>query len=335
MNLSIMFKKLIPSKLKNNFNKIKAKYKAYNVYNYDVTRYLTYSNTINKNDSGLKLMGLIIQRYHSIEKGLTMPDMRYGFGKDVMTSLIVDCCLYYEKYDIKNKQFQHAVNVIAEYKHIHLKNNQPIDEAVLERINYLLYLMPNNNATEQILISKEHYFLHNSSSFDEFSNSRHSIRSFNGSVAIETIEKAVNLAQNAPSACNRQPIKIHIVEDKNKIKDLLNIQIGNRGFGHLADKLLVLTSDLSGYGGIRERNLPYIDAGIYIMNLLYSLHFYKIGACPLNWCVTPDADKKVIDIINIPNSEIVMILIACGDVSDNFKLTDSKRNGTDQVTKVI
>lgn len=329
-----MIKKYIPARVKTFLKKVRMTYDAFKSYKHDAKRYLTYSNVINISDTENKLIGQITAKYHVIEKGLTMPDMKYGFGKDIMISLITDCITFYNKYNNNNIQFQHAVGVIAEYKQIHEHNNQTFDNTLLQKINNLMSLLPKINPTEQITSTKEQFFQYTSSSFDKFSDSRHSLRNFKGNVPIEIIRKAVQLAQNAPSACNRQPTRVHIIENKAKVEKLLSIQIGNRGFGHLADKILVLTTELGIYGGVRERNMQYIDAGIYTMNLLYALHFHQVGACTINWCDVPEVDRTIRTIIDLPKSETVILLIACGGVPNNFKLTTSQRSAANQVISV-
>lgn len=298
---------------------------AFKFYKYDASKYLKYSNSFKINDSENKLIGRIIAKYHVIEKGLTMPNFKYGFGNNTMISLIEDCDNYYHKYNNNNEQLLHAISVIAEYKYIHEINKKPIDNKLLSMIDNIMSLFPDINKKEQIFTTRKEYFKFSNLKFDEFSNSRHSLRNFTGKVNKETIEKAVMLAQNAPSSCNRQPIRIYIIEDKHKIKKIFNLQNGNRGFGHLVDKVIILSAELGVYCGIRERNMHYIDAGIYAMNLLYALHFYQVGACMLNWSDTPEVDKGIRTIIEIPFSEKVILLIACGGVPENFKLTLSKR----------
>lgn len=47
--------------------------------------------------------------------------------------------------------------------------------------------------------------------------------------------------------------------------------------------VIVLTSELSLYRHTSEFKTPYLDSGIYLMNLLYALTYYGIGTCPLIW----------------------------------------------------
>ena len=148
------------------------------------------------------------------------------------------------------------------------------------------------------------------------------------------IVKAVELAQETtPTSCNRQSIRLHIVSKKETVKEVLSLHTGNRGFGHLVNKLIVISSEISVYNEVRERNLPYVDCGIYAMNLLYALHYYKIGACALNWSVTVNTDKKLHTLLDIPASEAVGLIIACGMPAPEFKLAVSKRFDVKSIMK--
>ena len=57
------------------------------VYLNSFRRYVQYSSVTNENSSS-KLISRIIADYHVIEKGLTMNDARFGFGKERLIQLI-------------------------------------------------------------------------------------------------------------------------------------------------------------------------------------------------------------------------------------------------------
>jgi len=209
---------------------------------------------------------------------------------------------------------------------VHEKNNHILEESLSTLINEVLLKFKNIIPTEQIVMTKENYFKSINSSFADFSNSRRSLRNFSGIIKTSLIEKAVKLAQNAPSSCNRQPSRVYVIQDKNLIKQALDLQSGNRGFGHLADKLIILTAEFGGCLNLRERNDTYVNGGIYAMNLLYALHYHQIGACTLGWYSQPSQDMELRKICDIAPSETVVLLIACGGVPDKFQLTVSYRN---------
>lgn len=308
---------------------------VFDYYKYDAKRFIIHSNAINSLNNQEKLLGVIIAEYHVIEKGLTMPEFRPGFGLEKMRSLIFHCTLFSsgECCEISG-QFSHALKVITEYKKVHELLSYTLDKELLLSIDLLLSKFSNTLSSSQLFMRKDEYFKFKESSFLQFSQSRHSVRNFEGSIDISRYEKAVCLAQNAPSACNRQPTRVYLIQSKDIISKVLSLQSGNRGFGYLADKLIILSAEIGGYLHVHERNTAYIDGGIYAMNLLYALHFYEIGACTLNWSSTIENDRKIRKICEINESETIILLIACGNVPDQFKLALSHRNTSAEILNI-
>lgn len=113
--------------------------------------------------------------------------------------------------------------------------------------------------------------------------------------------------------------------DKEKISEILTLQGGNRGFGHLADKLIVLTQEQGISHGVYERHQIYVDGGMFAMNLLYALHYKKIVACSLNCNFSMMKERKMRKICNVDSSEMFVMMISCGIAPDNFKIASSKR----------
>lgn len=283
-----------------------------------------------------RLISEIIQDYHVIEKGLTMPEMRLGFGYKVIIRLCEEVIEYTAKFDSFNKQVLNAIGVIIEYDICHKSKGFIFDKRINDSIERVYRLKLNVNATKQINLTKAELYRDLNSDFFHFSYSRHTIRHFKEDVSIplDNIIKALALAQNSPSACNRQSVRVKLVTDKILMKELFKIQSGNRGFGNLIDKLIVVTFDM-GYWNYITTIGGYVDSGIYMMNLLYSLHYYKIGACSLNTLFNKSQDKKVRQLINLPSTEIIAGFIGIGEVADNLVIAKSTRNDLNDVLTII
>ena len=135
----------------------------------------------------------------------------------------------------------------------------------------------------------------------------------------------MDLCNNTPTPCNRQPNNVYVVDNKDLMTKILGMQGGTRGFGHLANKLLIITSNVTVYSGIREAFEAAKSGGMYAMNLLYSLHYHGIGACTLEWGLMTKEEKFIRKAVNIPNNEELVLMILCGYPSDSFKLANSHR----------
>lgn len=311
----------------NILEKINLRHYINKCFRFDKKHFVRYSRAL-KTKGPDHIISQIALCTHVVEKGLTMPHMKHGFGQELIIRLIGLCRNWASSYDQTNPFFNRAISVILEYDIVHKQLNHIFDDpfrsTLKQFVNDYNYLKPSN----QIISSgADQFFYFSQSSFPEFSGSRHSIRNFSKKdVPVQSLIDSIKLAQNAPSACNRQSVRVHIVCENDKIQRILSIQNGNRGFSELVNRLLIVTFFIPCYGTVKERNLGYIDAGIFSMNLLYALHYNHIGACPLNWCDSPKDDKELRSAINIDSKETVTLIIACGFAPENeFKIAKSER----------
>lgn len=110
------------------------------------------------------------------------------------------------------------------------------------------------------------------------------------------------IAQTAPSACNRQAHHVYAVTDSGLIEGIAALQGGARGFAENAGALLVVTANC-GFYTATEFSLPWYDAGMFGMNLLYAAHSLKMGACPLNPSLAPWAEEQILSAVRAAPEE--------------------------------
>jgi len=312
------------------------KRKTYMGFLHDAKKYIKHTSKQNiMHFSKQRLIGRIIMGYHIIEKGLTMPETKSEFGQKVLLDLIEKCKYYFKHYGTDNDQVNHAVMVLNEYMDFHKRRGYEIDINIIKDVQKLTAILPDKEYKGQLYLTSEKYFENNKNPFLLFAPSRRSLRNFTDKdIPINKVLNAIDLAQTSPSSCNRQPVRIRIINNKDILQKVLQLHTGSRGFGHLANKLIVLSAELGVYNEPRERNLAYIDSGIYAMNLLYALHYYEIGACILNWAVNPDTDYSLRELLKIPDSEIISLLIAIGEAPKEFKITNSPRYRAEEITLI-
>lgn len=292
-----------------------------------LVRYLMHSNTdYYKTEDNFAY--IITVNYHVIEKGLTMPDMRLGFGQSRLLQLIDDIKQWrHLGFNMDNTQYKQALRVISEYFRVHKENGFELPAVLIEAYEGLG--AKENETPLYEKVDAEEYFSKCDDAFDCFSESRHSLRSFDpvSEVSLDKLESAIDLARNTPTPCNRQPNKTIVVTNKETIAKVLDLQGGARGFGHLGDKLLIITSDLSAFAGAREMSEVYKTGGMYAMNLLYALHFNKIGACALQWGEQPKNERILRKLVEIPANENVIMMILVGNPQkEDFTVALSCRN---------
>ncbi len=319
-------KKLLPQKFVTYTREFLLRIDLLKAYYYDYKRFFVFSGTTS-NNTETKLIENIITRYHMIEKGLTMSEARLGFGKDAILSLCELSIEYLSKYSASEEQLIHAIGVIFEYERFHQIHNYTLNDKLVSKIKLLKCICPNITCSVQIKTTRKDYFSQTEGSFLQFSNSRKSVRNYtNQDIPIDIFTEVFDLARNAPSACNRQAWRTYLFTDKEQINEILNIQGGNRGFGHLANKVIVISGEVGAFASTGERNQIFIDGGIYAMNLLYALHYYQIAACILNCSTTIEKDRALRKSTKIKESEVFIAIISCGIPPEDFEIASSKRS---------
>lgn len=332
-----MVRKFIINKCKELVKKLRTFLKIINCYYYDIYRYLKFSTSLKQPKTLEQFEARIIAHYHVIEKGLSLRDVRPGFGKEVVKSLLKLLENYVNLgYSAEKESFKAATDTLREYIFFNRRNKQDVSNMegvsfnILKRVN-----ISNSKLGGVIQLAKNEILRNIKRNFKSFAMSRHSIRNFsNEEVDVNVLIDAVKIAQKSPSVCNRQATKVYIVVNSDLIKKVLSLQNGNRGFGHLADKLIVIGSDLQYFEGVGERNQAFMNAGIFSMSLLYALHYEGLGACPLNWCVEPDKDKKLRDVLKVKESETIMLIVAVGHLPDKLNVAKSTRRNTDDIVEI-
>ncbi|MCA4806988.1 nitroreductase family protein [Myroides odoratimimus] len=304
----------------------------------DKKLYKDYSLVFNKNDIKQKEADLILN-YHSLEKGMLFLEMKKGFAAHRVKRLHILLNDNEVKSNIVRSQIRVAYEVMCKYYELHYEKEWNIENLYTkEQYEFYKKILGNyysNIFTGVYSFSRQEFYNNvKNADFQSFAHSRKSVRDFTGDkIEVKVLEKVIELANTAPSVCNRQASNVYLIEDKQKIDSLLAIQGGFVGYTDNVSQLLILTNDRKYYYTIGERNQFYIDGGIYLMNLLYALHYYEIGNCPANWGKENKDDKAVLSIVDIPESEKIICMIPIGVCENSFRTTLSLRRDSSENLK--
>ena len=314
---------------------------SYLFYNYliDFKLYAIHSITFRKNNLKNKEADLILN-YHSIEKGMLFKNMKKGFAEYRIRNLhkiLTDPEIIQ---NVKKSQIRIGYQVVCKYYEIHQNLNYSIEYFYTSK-QYDFY---KKILAEQYQFSFEGVLNWNKNDFSdstkknfkEFAHSRKSVRDFTGEkIDLDLIRSVVELANTAPSVCNRQASNVYLIEDKEKIDKILKIQAGFTGYSKNVSQLLILTNDRKYYYTVGERYQFYIDGGLYLMNLLYALHYYGVGNCPANWGKTIKEEIAIRKVIDIPISEQIICLVPIGELKEQFRSTLSERRSISENFKIL
>ena len=300
----------------------KTRYLNY-LYKYDMKQFFQYSCMNERNIENITAEIRILS--HTIEKGMSLPNCRVGFGKEKIIRLINLCQKYEEQNHKKDMEvIGLAKSTISAYEKLQKECGVETDFIPKEYKNI------EENSAGILLVDAKKKF-----DFAQIAYSRHSCRYYSEKkVEAAILEKIVELAQTAPSACNRQAIHIFACTNAEKQKKIMEMHGGVRGFGK-PGVIFAVTGDLGLYLNEFERNAVFVDGGIFVMNLLYSLENFGLVGCPIIWGAEPDMDTKLREILNIPSSHKVVSLIMAGYVPEQrYKVAVSPRRNVQTILKV-
>lgn len=294
----------------------------------DCARYLAYSGTVSPYSRKESYQARLTMHYHVIEKALSFGNPRPGYGQEAVDQLVSELRDYLQRFgpdDLANI----VLDVLSAYHNFNLQHGTDNQE-LLGQLMGLKKWMPDNGKdtlaggvlpTSRIEIQRA-----GRSAFEEFVKRRHSIRDFtNKAVPIELIQKAVEISLKSPSACNRQPWRVHCYQGREDCGRILQFQSGNRGFGDSIGTVLIVTCDLSAFFGELERHAAYIDGGMFAMSLVYALHALGLGTCCLNLSLSADSEDCLREAVSIGESEVLIMMIAVGELPETLRVAQSSR----------
>lgn len=305
------------------------------IYFYDLARFYRHSNVKQLFVSEDAYKGRLTILYHVIEKGLTMPETRLGFGLPVVEDLM-NLLVSYKSAgrDLTALEFRHSVAVLDEYFSFHKERQFSLPQDLVGKYDQFKQTVKTDISSRQLRFTKQEYFKSKDSPFETFALSRYSCRNYSQQeIPNDVLEKCVKLAMKSPTSCNRQLNRIYIVKNQEVRQEVLKLQYGNRGFGHLASTLFILTANISYFQGVNDRNESYINTGMFAMSLLNALHHHEIGACPLNWSVDHKRDQALRELLGIPDNERIGLVVSCGYLPDEFEIASSPRLEVNSIAK--
>lgn len=295
-------------------------------YLVDMFRYIRESATTKSGTSKEKTRALLIKNYHVIEKGLALPEPRLGFGSSLLHRVIHFADTYIRQFGIDEVSC-HAYNAINSYVEFHKDHelNFPHLNSFLERHRAAVEsLNINEGGTRKI--QAVDFIEGSKGNFEALTNARCSVRNFSSKqIDDQNILKAIDLIRRTPSVCNRPTTKIYAYSDEERKRKILALQNGNRGFGHTASHVFIVTADLRCFNGSKERNQSFIDGGLTAMSLVYALQSQGIGTCFLNWSVNFPQDAKLKNAAGLPKSAVIITLIAAGHLPEELLVAQSPK----------
>lgn len=268
---------------------------------------------------------------HEIEKGFSLPQPRKGFGRQKLVELDHLLDLYEKRYMGKDDySYYVAISVVNYYKCKAVEYDLDISFLESKRYDIGNPMFVGVNVVPQDVLCKYSY-----EECYDFIKTRHSVREFKDKeLDFADIEKAILGAQMAPSACNRQSVKVLHINGKERCAKVLTIQNGAKGFSIVND-VFIVAADLSNYIIPIESTTAFVDCGLFSMSFLLSLHSLGIGSCPLLWNDESERAIELRKLVKIPENYEISLVIPAGYYKDKVKYAISTRKPFNMVYEKI
>lgn len=286
-----------------------------------------------------RMAARIIRLVHAIEKGLSLESPRLGFGYDKIKRLS-GMVQEYVKLESPNLMCVYAAcDAIDAYIAFHDAKNFRSEEyteikSIYERMKQYRLSAPESQRYGGVVQIRKSDLDYNVKEIEKLFATRHSVREFAGKVDLEDVKKAVGLAGRAPSACNRQAVRVYLVDSGKYVREMKTSLAGVGGFAEDAEYFLLITGKLSSYE--REYHQFIVSAGIFAGYLSLALQTYHIASCIIQRPLQREEKwEKFCKLNNIPGDEQIVCMIAIGGMKDEMTVPVSVRHGVDDIFRVL
>ncbi len=334
------------------FLKIKEKYKInieqkgevnsfyaslyYGIFNESFRRqhYSTLSGIKKFNTRGNLNVATLIRNLHRIEKGLIMPERRAIFAKDFIGET-VSHFLELQTFMMDKNPGLHKYSIDILETYFKIIDKEDVDISRAYEIFRKSQKYDNVNITKapflrnETVLSEVNYF-----QFYQLTKQRRSVRFFlQKSVPRELIEKAVIAGLQSPSACNRQPFRLVIADDKEFKDQMGSIPMGAENYYKNVPVFIAIIGDLSNYFSERDRNLIYIDGSLFAMSFMLALETLGLSSCPINWPDIEEKEQKLAHLLNLKEYERCVMFIGLGFADPKALIPYSQKKGIPDIVQ--
>lgn len=267
-----------------------------------------------KGETSIKF--LIRRNIHRLEKGINSLNRKSFFGADYICET---CDVFLKNKKIfSNKEVNYIEEVLVSYFNI-IK----IDDSNSNLLRFKNIFSTNNNEISTSIwtnVNQDSYI-----NLKLIVEHRRSARFFeNKKISSDIKSEIFNLAFNIPSACNRLPFRVIMLEDDILRNNVLSYADGLQGDPEDILNSFVVVGDYSAYNSQADRHLIYIDSSYYIYLWHLTAFSKNIGSCILNYSENENYDNNLESLLNLKPWEKLINFVIYGEVS-NYKVPISQK----------
>lgn len=306
--------------------KIRHVFRLSNIYVKEIKQNIKYTGFIRNEDNYIKWRLLLLA--HSLEKGLSLCENKPNFGIKKATDLLH----MLKKMQNQNNGFEYceSYSVLTKYKEYREING--LDSSFLSELSNIEKPATYCEVGYQ-LVKKENLF-YDFKNFEDLCVKRHSIREFAESLPnLSDIIDVINVASKAPSACNRQMIKVFFSDTIEDNLELAKYIPGNAGTRTENCWYLFVTADRTSFDYF-EAEQWMLNGGIFTSYMILGFTAKSLGSCVYQWPIQYENNEKVKNILNIPDKYTILTVISVGNYKDDVKYLVSSRRSVNEFYQI-
>lgn len=276
---------------------------------------------------------------HRLEKGIIMQPPRAVFAKDYIEETIEfyeNAVAQHVKGEIKidAAELEWACSVLENYFSRVLPNLDSVVDKARQRFNATVEVFNPQLENKKVPYSRKDG-AKSDVTYEQLlclAQQRRSVRWFESKqVPRELIDKALLVARQAPTACNRLPYEFRVFDEPQLVKRVADIPFGAAGYSHQIPTIIVVVGKLDSYFSARDRHAIYVDASLAAMSFMFALETLGLSSSVINWPDFEPLEMKMQRELGLDVSERVVMLIAVGYADPEGGVPYSQKKSLDMI----
>jgi nitroreductase len=259
---------------------------------------------------------MLRRNVHRLEKGLIMKPPRPIFGLDKIGETVhayIACLQQLDQTETGVKSSLEWAKSILDAYFARVADHPIVAEARAR------YLAAGTDSRMDLSVSKTPYRrttpanLPTIEQLEDLAHFRRSVRWFSDKpVPREALDRAIRVAMESPSACNRQPFRYEFFDTRELVNKVGSIPKGTPGWLHQIPCFVVIIGKFDAFRFERDRHVPYIDGCLSAMGLIYALEVQGISSCCVNFPDFPETERRMAEVLKLPPWERAIMCLAVG-----------------------
>lgn len=163
---------------------------------------------------------------------------------------------------------------------------------------------------------------------------RRSVRWFEDRpVERDLVDKALLVARQSPTACNRQPFEYRIYDEPELVRKVAAVPFGAAGYHHNIPTVIVLVGKLDNFFSARDRHVIYIDASLSAMAFMLALETVGLASSVINWPDFEPLERKMAATIGLEPYERVVMMMAVGHPRSDARVPYSAKKSLEYLRR--